>query len=226
VCRETRCVITGVPSRTFQSTGRQPFTWIRLEGSSCESSHSSEAKRIRYVQIGKNNPPRQGPGERARRTPVRRADRRRHCPRRGARPRHRREGVRPVPGARRKAHSSDTFKFYRYFLQSFCDAHGTRRSAPEPIHVTQWMDAFPWNPTTRNRAASCVKRSIRYGHRAGRPEGRSLEGDEEGPAAAPRATDRRRERKLIFDSVTTGLSGIPVRTPESGTRPGEVGAVA
>jgi len=50
----------------------------------------------------------------------------------------------------------DTFKFYRYFLQSFCDAHGTRKvSSLKPIHVTNgWMPSrgIP-RPATAPQAA-------------------------------------------------------------------------
>ena len=96
----------------------------------------------------------------------------------------------------------DTYKFYRFFLQAFCDRHGTKKvSALKPIHVTQWLDSFGWNPTSRHRAASCVKRAIHYGVEQGVLKEDPLAGlKKDRPLRRERLLDAG-ERKLIFESI-------------------------
>ncbi len=61
----------------------------------------------------------------------------------------------------------ETYRFYRHFLTDFA-RHDRRRYASLrvadliPNHVTRWLAAKAWNPTTRNRAISCVKRALNH----------------------------------------------------------------
>jgi hypothetical protein len=45
-----------------------------------------------------------------------------------------------------------TFEWYEYFLQSFCDLHRTLPAIEvKPFHVTQWLDGKPtWTASRRN----------------------------------------------------------------------------
>jgi len=57
----------------------------------------------------------------------------------------------------------ETNRLYRYFLKSFCAKYG--RVAVFKLkraHATHWMDAHPWNESSRAYAASVLKRCFRW----------------------------------------------------------------
>src|SRR5207253_2909913 len=51
-----------------------------------------------------------------------------------------------------KQHAPDTYANYKYFLQSFIDAHGRTPAAElKPFHVTKWLDDHPkWKGARRH----------------------------------------------------------------------------
>ena len=61
-----------------------------------------------------------------------------------------------------------TYRWYRYFLQSFCERHGRILAKDlRPIHVTRWLDANPdWDGGRRN-AVIAVKRAFNWADRQG-----------------------------------------------------------
>lgn len=56
-----------------------------------------------------------------------------------------------------------TFRWYKYFLQNFCERHGRILARDlKPIHVTRWLDANPdWDGGRRN-AVIVVKRAFNW----------------------------------------------------------------
>lgn len=68
----------------------------------------------------------------------------------------------------RAEHAADTFKWHRYFLQKFCDAHGTKpTSALIPHHLTTWIaDHTGWKGGRRH-ARAVVKRTFEWARKEG-----------------------------------------------------------
>jgi integrase len=69
----------------------------------------------------------------------------------------------------RKAQEPATTELARHFLQSFVEhvylakqCGKLKVSALKPLHVTDWLADKQWNPTTRNRAISNVKRALNW----------------------------------------------------------------
>jgi integrase len=120
--------------------------------------------------------------------------------------------------------SAKTYDFYHYFLQTFCNQYGTLRvAALRPLHVTRWLDASPWNATSRNSAVSSVKRAIHYAIAQG-----VLKDDPLCGLKKDRPLRRERlltpaERKQIFDAIPDQpFREFLFALQESGARPGEV----
>lgn len=63
-----------------------------------------------------------------------------------------------------RENEAPTYEFYRGFLQSFVDLHGTVRVRElKPYHVTRWFEAQTgWNQTTRRCAITSVKRALNW----------------------------------------------------------------
>jgi hypothetical protein len=68
-----------------------------------------------------------------------------------------------------KAQKPATSELARHFLQGFVDhlylkkpCGKLRLSALKPLHVTDWLVDKKWNPTTRNRAISILKRALNW----------------------------------------------------------------
>jgi integrase len=68
-----------------------------------------------------------------------------------------------------KAQKPATSELARHFLQSFVDHPFQKKpcgklklSALKPLHVTDWLVGKEWNPTTRNRAISILKRALNW----------------------------------------------------------------
>ena len=85
---------------------------------------------------------------------------------------------------------SRTFEFYRKYLQSFCDQHGTLRAADlRPFHLTAWLDAHPGWKASRCHATIAVKRCFKWATEEGVCERNPFLGVRKPPV-------RRRERIL------------------------------
>lgn len=61
-----------------------------------------------------------------------------------------------------------TFEFYKKYLQSFCDQHGTVRAADlKPLHLTGWLDTHPGWKASRRHAIIAVKRCFKWAEEEG-----------------------------------------------------------
>jgi hypothetical protein len=60
-------------------------------------------------------------------------------------------------------HAPETYEWFKFFLQDFVNRYGRSNvSALRPFHVTQWLDAHDWSPSSRHGAVSCVKRAVNF----------------------------------------------------------------
>lgn len=120
--------------------------------------------------------------------------------------------------------SKGTYDFYKFFLQSFCDECGTLKvMSLKPLHVTRWMDGSAWNPTTRNNAASCVKRAINFCLVQGVLKEDPLKGlRKDRPLRRERLLEPE-ERKEIFAAINDReFREFLFALQETGARPGEI----
>lgn len=65
--------------------------------------------------------------------------------------------------------SPDTYEWYRYRLQRFCDRHGQLQTkALRPFHVQQWIDGYPdLSKTSRRNYIRSIKRCLKWAQQQG-----------------------------------------------------------
>ncbi len=127
----------------------------------------------------------------------------------------------------KKNHEPDTYKLYRYFLQSFCNSSGRSLAVEiKPFHISRWLDDHPKWKASRRHAALAVKRAFAWVDKQGllSPSPlRSLEVD----------ANNRRTRVLTPAERAEILAAIrdeqfrefTFAMLETGCRPGEVAKV-
>jgi integrase len=129
--------------------------------------------------------------------------------------------------AAEKAVAGGTFEWYRKYLQSFCDLHGSVRAADlRPLHLTAWLDAHPGWKASRRHAIIAVKRCFKWAEEEGVVDRSPFRGVKKPPVG-------RRERVLTPAEKREVLGAIrdrPFRQFvfalfETGCRPGEVARV-
>jgi len=127
--------------------------------------------------------------------------------------------------------STDTHRWYRYYLKSFARKYGSVRFCDlTPDDVEDWLDRArvrktkkPWSQTTRNRAITCVKVAINWFIRKKKLRENPLQ-DLSKPAIERRekiiSPD---ERRLILRSLRDKpFKMFLFAVSQSGARPGEV----
>ena len=124
-------------------------------------------------------------------------------------------------------HEPETYRLYRYFLQSFCDTYGKSLAAElKPFHVTRWLDAHPKWKASRRHASLAPKRAYAWADRQGILSPSPLRSLEVEPS-------NRRTRVLSPEEQAEILAAIkdePLREfvqamIDTGCRPGEVARV-
>jgi len=67
-----------------------------------------------------------------------------------------------------KYHASDTYRWYKDYLQDFCESYGTINALElKPLHVTRWLDAHAsWKGSRRN-AVIAIKRTFNWAESEG-----------------------------------------------------------
>jgi integrase len=121
-------------------------------------------------------------------------------------------------------HEPPTYNQYRYFLVSFDATCGTlKASAVIPLHVTKWMDRNVWNPTSRNRAASSVKRAFNHALDQGLLKDNPFQRlRKDQPLRRERIVEPG-EREKIFGAIRDrAFREFLFAITETGARPGEV----
>lgn len=117
-----------------------------------------------------------------------------------------------------------TYKWYGRHMDSFARSCGSIGIGDvRPYHVTAWLEAHAWGPTTRSGAITAVKRAFRWAKKEGYLEANAL-ADVEKPRA------RRREAIPTADqfrAILAATKDAPFRDLltalwETGSRPGEV----
>jgi integrase len=67
-----------------------------------------------------------------------------------------------------KHHAADTYRWYRAYLQDFCEAYGTLPAKDlKPLHVSRWLDAHPGWKGSRRCAVIAVKRAFNWAETEG-----------------------------------------------------------
>jgi site-specific recombinase XerD len=62
-----------------------------------------------------------------------------------------------------KHHVPDTFRWYKDYLQDFCDLYGTLLVQDlKPLHVSRWLDAHPGWKGARRCAVIAIKRAFNW----------------------------------------------------------------
>jgi integrase len=127
-----------------------------------------------------------------------------------------------------KAVEIDTFNFYKKYLQSFCDLHGTvRASELKPLHVTEWLDAHPGWKASRRHAIIAVKRCFKWAEEEG-----VIDRDPFRAVKKPAVGRRDRilspaEKKEILETIKDRpFREFVFALYETGCRPSEVARVA
>jgi site-specific recombinase XerD len=120
--------------------------------------------------------------------------------------------------------SPATLAWYSRHLGSFCEMHGEMPAAAVlPVHVTRWVAAHEWGPSTRRGAITAVKRCFAWAARQRYLDADPLIGIER-PAA------QKRKKILSQGQFEVILEAIPDREfrdllvvlRETGARPGEL----
>jgi integrase len=123
-----------------------------------------------------------------------------------------------------KHHTEDTYCGYKYFLQDFCELHGTLSAKDlKPLHVSRWLDAHPGWKGSRRNAVVAVKRVFNWADAEGVLQPNPVKSVKKPP-------QRRRDRVLTPEERQEILRTIPDQhfrdfvfaMQETGARPGEV----
>jgi integrase len=123
-------------------------------------------------------------------------------------------------------HDERTFRWYRSFLNSFCNCEsvGTLAAAEvKPYHVTHWLDEHPKWKNSRRCAVICVKRAFNWAHAEGLLKENPLRSLKKPPAV-------RRERIVTPEEWAALVAAVRDQEfrdflfalRETGCRPGEV----
>lgn len=119
-----------------------------------------------------------------------------------------------------------TYAWYRRFLQDFCDRHGLVTIARlRPFHVTQWVDAHAWGPSTQRAAITAIKRVLNWATAEGFIDANPLKA-----LRKPEPQKRERvisptEHKAILDATDAPFRLFLLALRQTGARPGEVASV-
>lgn len=121
----------------------------------------------------------------------------------------------------------DSWKWYQEFLEDFCEYHGDLKlSYITPLHVSEWYQARPWNPTSQYHAAGVMIRVFNWAVRRKLLIDNPL-ADMERPEPLARErilTDQ--ERRLILGSLKNRRDPpfklFLFALSQTGARPGEV----
>jgi integrase len=123
-----------------------------------------------------------------------------------------------------KHHKPDTFRWYGYFLQSFCDAAGTLKAAElRPFNVTRWIDGHDdWHGGRRN-AVVCVKRAFNWAAAEGIIADNPIKSVKKPQQKARSRTVTAAEKREILDAIKDRqFREFVFAMQETGARPGEL----
>lgn len=121
-------------------------------------------------------------------------------------------------------HEPDTFRWFKHFLQSFCERHGTMDVADlKPFHVSRWLAAHAWGQSSRAAAITCVKRAINWGVDEGYLDDSPLKKLKKPPIKRRKKIVTPDERRTIIGALTDKAFKLLVfALSQTGCRPGEI----
>jgi len=117
-----------------------------------------------------------------------------------------------------------TYRWYQYFLQSFCSSHGKVPAMDlKPFHVTRWLDANPnWKGARRN-AVTVVKRAFNWADRQGVLTPNPLRNVEKPPARKRTRILTETERAEILGAIKDRkFRDFVFALQSTGCRPSEI----
>jgi integrase/recombinase XerD len=123
-----------------------------------------------------------------------------------------------------KHNMPELFRWYRYFLQSFCNQFG-RLSALDvkPFHVTQWLDDNPSWTTGRRNVVICLKRAFNWCEAEGILPVNPVKKVRKPPAKARDRILSEEERTQVLTAIKDQqFRDFDFALTETGCRPGEV----
>jgi integrase len=127
-----------------------------------------------------------------------------------------------------KHHEEDTYEWYRYFLQSFCDHCGKMEARDiKPFHVNRWVDAHTaWSDGGGRSAITCVKRLFNWAEGEGLLAENPIRKLKKPKGSARDRLLSKDERKAIFAAIRDEeFRQFVFAMQETGCRPSEIARV-
>jgi integrase len=119
--------------------------------------------------------------------------------------------------------SAETYRGYEFYVQGFCDACGYVKVAElRPYHVTRWLDANDWNPTTRYNAQRSVFRVFNWAASEGLLDRNPLKGMKRSQPLSRQRCLTDDEWRLLFGNARGSFKVFLYALQQTGARPSEV----
>jgi integrase len=123
-----------------------------------------------------------------------------------------------------KHHSPDTYRWYRDYLQDFCESYGTLLARHlKPLHVSRWLDGHDGWKGSRRCAVIAVKRAFNWAEAEGLLPSNPIKRVQKPPQTIRDRTLTSAEKKEILDAIKDrSFREFVVAMQETGARPSEV----
>jgi integrase len=126
-----------------------------------------------------------------------------------------------------KHNTDDTYRWYKHFLQDFCDQYGTLLVQDlKPLHVSKWLDAHAKWKGARRSAIMTVKRAFNWAEVEGLIVVSPIKKVKKPPQAARQRVFSREERQEVMNAIRDqAFRDFVFALQETGCRPSEVSRV-
>jgi integrase len=126
-----------------------------------------------------------------------------------------------------KHHVPDTFRWYKDYLQDFCDLYGTLLVQDlKPLHVSRWLDSHPGWKGARRCAVIAIKRAFNWAEGEGLLATNPLRKVKKPPQTFRERVLTREERQEVMAAIRDqAFRDFVFAMQETGCRPSEVARV-
>lgn len=123
-------------------------------------------------------------------------------------------------------HSASTFANYKFFLNEFCQVHGTLPVLQlKPFHVSRWLEGKSWAQATKRGAIISIKRVLNWAFEQGYLDAQLLRGLKRPPATRRTTTITSAQHEEMLAATDDAFREFLTALKETGARPGEVMAL-
>ncbi|HEX3146742.1 MAG TPA: hypothetical protein VHR66_01495 [Gemmataceae bacterium] len=101
-------------------------------------------------------------------------------------------------------HKTETYQFYRSYLQDFCNTHGRRMAVDlKPFHVSHWLDSHPSWKGSRANAVAAIKRAFAWAVTEGLLDRNPIQGVKKPPYGRRERILTKVERDAVLAAMET-----------------------